>query len=86
MTNKFEQSNSGEDKTNEQQPAHVDNMEIWETTKPMTMKEVLEEMKKRGLRALTVEEVEALVKNSEESELPKGSEFMVKEKDKKGGE
>lgn len=39
-------------------------LELWQPTKPMSVKEVLEEMKKAGRRALTLEEVEALMKKA----------------------
>ncbi|HEY4499042.1 MAG TPA: hypothetical protein VJH94_03190 [Candidatus Paceibacterota bacterium] len=55
-------------KSFEQVPSFRDDLEMWETTKPTTMEEVLEIMRKEGLRSLSIHEVEAIVRNAKKSE------------------
>lgn len=63
-------------------PEDFSDMELWQPTKPMTVKEVLEEMEKQGRRTLTLEEVEALMKKAGVDRIePKEDDIIVEKKE-----
>lgn len=59
-------------------PIKPGDIEFITLTKPMTMREVLEEMKKQGRRGLTIEELTSLVEKSESQRIePKDTDIII---------
>lgn len=59
-------------------PIKPGDIEFITLTKPMTMREVLEEMKKQGRRGLTIEELTSLVEKSKSQRIePKDTDIII---------
>lgn len=60
----------------------LSDLELWQPTKPMTIKEVLEEMAKQGRRALTLKEVETLMKKAGVERIePREDDIVIEKKE-----